>query len=547
METQKTEHVTQRAVQYLDEIRSLMQLAGENPFKVRAYDRAVEVLRDRTDLEERVRAGTLEELPGIGKGIAGAVHEFIVEGKTGFRDEFRQKIPEGLIELTQIPGLGPKKAKQIIDELGIHTLGELEYACRENRILLLKGFGEKVQNKILEGIRFLKSTSGKARLSEALHVSDQILEELRKVAGPSGRVEEAGQVRRRLEVVDRMSFVCDASIGTECEKVKNALQVWNDRVHVPLELQFAETRRFGTDWVLATGSSEHCAELAVKLGKQWPDAKSEEELYHLAGLPWIPPEMREGRGEIALARSGKLANVLERVRGVFHNHTTESDGRATLEEMVTRASELGYEYIGISDHSQSAFYAHGLKSDRLREQEKAIREVQEKHPEIKVFWGVESDILQDGALDYTDAELRRFDFVIASIHSRFKMGRAEMTDRVLKAIRNPHTRMIGHLTGRLLLGRPAFELDIEKVIREAAEHDVAIEINANPQRLDIDWRWGEALRSCQTKVSVNPDAHDVAGLEDTRFGIMMARKALLPRESVVNSWGVQEVERWLQS
>lgn len=234
------------------------------------------------------------------------------------------------------------------------------------------------------------------------------------------------------------------------------------------------------------------------------------------------------------------------MRGIFHNHTTRSDGAATLEQMVLGAKKLGYEYIGISDHSQSAFYAQGLKQPDLLAQEREVRELQQKHPEIRIFWGIESDILADGELDYEHAVLKKFDFVIASVHSRFKMEREAMTDRILHAIRNPATRFLGHATGRILLGRAGYDLDMERVIDEAARHDVAIEINANPARLDIDWRWGPKLRASHTRVSINPDAHEVAGLEDTRYGIAMARKALLPASLVVNARGVREVEKWLK-
>ena len=234
------------------------------------------------------------------------------------------------------------------------------------------------------------------------------------------------------------------------------------------------------------------------------------------------------------------------VAGVFHNHTTRSDGTATLEEMVQAARAQGYKYLGISDHSQTAFYAQGLKVDSLDAQEKEVRKLQDKYTDIRIFWGIESDILADGSLDYEQSQLKRFDFVVASIHQRFKQDRQSTTDRLLTAIRNPATRFLGHVTGRLLLGRPGYDLDMEAVIREASRQDVAIEINANPARLDIDWRWGPALRDAETLVSINPDAHATEELENTRFGIAMARKALLPRSLVVNSRDVRSIEKWLK-
>ena len=295
----------------------------------------------------------------------------------------------------------------------------------------------------------------------------------------------------------------------------------------------------------STGSKEHWH----ALGNPEPfDVATEEEFFERLKLPMIPPEMRETGEEVKLAKSGALKDLLpwDGVRGVFHNHTTRSDGRDSLEDMVVAAKKCGYAYIGISDHSQSAFYAQGLKSDALLEQEKEIRTLQEKHPDIRIFWGIESDILADGDLDYDAKMLKRFDFVVASIHSRFQMEKEAMTDRILTAIRHPATRFLGHVTGRLLLGRKGYDLHMDKIIAEAARCDVAIEINANPARLDIDWRWGKELRASKTLVSVNPDAHDVAGLSDTIYGIAVARKALLPTGLVVNSRSVQEVEKWLK-
>ena len=268
----------------------------------------------------------------------------------------------------------------------------------------------------------------------------------------------------------------------------------------------------------------------------------------MLGLPWIPAEMRETGEEVVLAKDGRLGQVLpwDALKGVFHNHTVRSDGSATLEEMVSRAEVLGLEYIGISDHSQSAYYAQGLKTADLEAQLEEVREVQLRHPKIKIFWGIESDILADGSLDYPDSVLQHFDFVVASIHSRFNMNREEMTQRVLRAVRHPATRFLGHPTGRLLLGRKGFEIDLEAVIQEAARCNVAVELNANPNRLDLDWHWGPVMRKFGALTSIHPDAHDLAGLEDTRYGVAMARKALLPVSQVINARSLNEVEKWLR-
>lgn len=529
-----------------------MELKGENPFKVRAFEKAAASLGalEGTELEDRARAGTLTELSGIGKGISEVLGEYFRTGGSKVRDELLASIPEGLLELTQVPGLGPKKALVLIEELGIHGISELEYACRENRLLKLKGFGEKAQHKILEAIGFMKSNQGRQRLSDAFALA-QALHKALLQAAKGARVSEAGDLRRRLETLASLEFVVEVPTGAKEAAVRAEVEeasrgfCADAGLRLPVTFHFARSERFGYELARATATPEHWR----AIGAPEPfDARDEEAFFARLGLPLIPPESRETGEEVALARAGGLDRLLpwDGIRGVFHNHTTRSDGVATLEQMVVAAKKLGYEYIGISDHSQSAFYAQGLKVPDLLDQEREIREVQAKHPEIRVFWGIESDILADGSLDYEPEVLKRFDFVVASIHSRFNMDREAMTDRILEAIRNPCTRFLGHATGRLLLGRKGYDVDMDRVIEEAAKRGVAIEINANPARLDIDWRWGPKLRACGASVSVNPDAHETAGLEDTLYGIAMARKALLPTSLVVNSLGAREVERWLR-
>jgi DNA polymerase (family 10) len=537
---------SQSALELLDEIRHLMQLRGENVFKVRAYERAGAALADAGDLVERARLGTLTEVPGVGKGIADILTEYLLHGTSRVRDELKAALPEGLLELTAVPGLGPKKAMQLIEELGIRTLSELEYACRENRLLKLKGFGEKLQHKVLEGLAFRKSVSGQCRLDEALAVAERVMDALAAAGGRGARVSETGALRRRLETLSELEYLVeetDSTRGARARLEEAGRNAGGGGLAVRVHL--ARRERWGYELARTTGTAAHWS----ALGAPAPfDAADEDAFYAKLGLPLIPPEARETGEEVPLAREGRLSQLLPAggVRGVFHNHTTRSDGVATLEQMVVAAKKLGFEYIGISDHSQSAAYAQGLKVPDLLDQEREVRDLQQKHPEIRIFWGIESDILADGSLDYAPEQLKRFDFVIASVHSRFQMDREAMTDRILEAVRNPATRFLGHATGRLLLGRAGYDLDMERVIAEAARRDVAIEINANPARLDIDWRWGPRLRACGTHVSVNPDAHAVAGLADTHFGVTMARKALLPSSLVVNSRGAREVEQWLK-
>lgn len=536
------------AIELLEEIRRLMELKGENVFKIRAFEKAQASLAEVTDLKERAKAQTLTEIPGIGKGISEVLTEFLLHGTSKVRDELQASLPEGLVELTAVPGVGPKKAMQLIEELGISSVAELEYACKENRLLKLKGFGEKIQHKILEGIAFQKNIAGQCRLSEAFEMAENLLPRLIEACGGPGgaRVSETGALRRRLETMGELEFLIEES-ATPRKRIEQVVADFrrDTGASLTVSLHFVRPERFGYELARTTATPQHWKALGTPDAF---DARTEEAFFEKLGIEFIPPEARETGEEVAMARKGGLGQLLawDGVRGVFHNHTTRSDGSATLEQMVVGAKALGYEYIGISDHSQSAFYAQGLKQPELLAQEREVRDLQDKHPEIRIFWGIESDILADGSLDYEHAVLKKFDFVVASIHSRFNMEREAMTDRILTAIRNPATRFLGHATGRLLLGRKGYDVDMERVIMEAAKHDVAIEINANPARLDIDWRWGPELRKSKTPVSVNPDAHEVAGLADTRYGIAMARKALLPTSLVINSRPVDEVAKWLR-
>jgi DNA polymerase (family 10) len=537
------------AVALLEEIRRLMELKGENVFKVRAFEKAAGAITGKTDLAERAKAGTLTEIGGVGKSIAEILSEYLLHGTSKVRDELKAQIPPGLAELTEISGLGPKKAQLLIDQLGITTLAELEYACRENRLLKLTGFGEKLQAKILEGIQFRKTTQNQQRLSDALAMASYIREGLAREAGRLG-ISETGQLRRRMETLTALEFLAElpkAGAAGFRQAVEAKVAAIKSEISSPLRIsvQFAEADRFGYELARTTATDAHWKAIGSPTSSNFA---TEEAFYASLGLPWIPPEARETGEEVAMARQGKIGELLplDGIQGIFHNHTTRSDGVASLEEMVVAAKQRGFKYIGISDHSQSAAYAQGLRPDALLEQEKEVRKVQDKHPDIRIFWGVESDILADGSLDYTPEQLKRFDFVIASIHSRFGMDRETMTQRVLEAVRNPYTRFLGHVTGRLLLGRKGYDLDLEKIIAEAAQRGVAVEINANPARLDIDWRWGGELRKRGTFVSVNPDAHETAGLDDVKFGVAMARKALLPRAQVVNAGTAKEVEAWLK-
>lgn len=542
----------------LQEIRRLMVLKGENRFRTQAFEKAAQTLIGREDLLERAQGGTLTELPGVGKGISEVLSEYLLEGTSSVRDALLKDLPVGLSELTELSGLGPKKAMILVNDLGIQSIAELEYACRENRLSNLKGFGVKSQQKLLEEIAFKKENQGQLRIDDALEISEKCLKLLRDTV-PTVNIQFTGAMRRQMETVSEVEFIVELPTdGVASDQVKQrvnqALTSFKEKHpgFLPVRLHFSASEGFGYEWARTTSSAAHWSQLlqesALSKTAIATSSATEEAFYQSLGFPWISPEAREGTTEIALAQEGRLGELLpwDGVRGVFHNHTVRSDGTATLEEMVIEAKRLGYSYIGISDHSKSAFYAQGLKEDTLLEQEREIRSVQERHPEIRIFWGIESDILADGSLDYPSNVLERFDFVIASIHSRFGMNGEQMTHRILTAIQNPYTRFVGHLTGRVLLGRKPADMDIPKIIEAAAKHDVAIEMNANPSRLDLDWRWGGEMRKHRTLTSINPDAHSTAGLSDVRFGVAMARKALIPVGQILNSRTVEEVEKWLK-
>lgn len=526
------------AAALLEEIHQLLLLKGENPFRARAYEKGAQALGGRTDLLERARTQTLTEIAGIGKGMAEILGTYLTQGTVPWVEELRQSIPEGLRELSSVRGIGPKAAARIVDELGIRSLGELEYACRENRLALLKGFGPKSQAKILEDLEFKKTTAGQLTLSEALPVADALGAALTR---EGLQWSEAGALRRRLEVLDRLEFVVRANpAGRALSQLQQTLQAASS---LPLRLFEAAPGDWGGELYRRTGSDGHLAHAGVLPGP----FETEEAAYRALNLPWIEPAARETGEEVQCARAGHPPRVVQlpELQGVFHLHTTRSDGAGSLEQMVEAARGLGLKYLGVSDHSQSAVYAQGLKPEALREQRAERDRIQEKFDDIRIFWGIESDILLDGSLDYDPATLGAFDFVIASIHTRGKMDRDAMTERLVRAVRNPATRFIGHLTGRILLGRPPFDVDVERVIREASEHQVAIELNAHPSRLDIDWRWGALLRKHQTMTSINPDAHEAQGLSDIRYGVWMAQKALLPHSLILNTRSADQVAAWL--
>ena len=562
-------------IDLLDNIAARLELTGENPFKIRAYhnaSRAIAALEG--DLKEQTLSGGLKNVKGIGQSIFETIRELIDTGRSSLLEELKKEIPESLMEMLEIPGLGPKKVKVIYEKLGISTLGELEYACLENRLLTLEGFGEKTQENILQGIRHWKKGSGYFHYDRAFEEAKQVLNFLEK-STLFHELELAGSLRRHKEVVKDIDLVgssenpaaamaCFTSLPLVDRVVAHgetkSSVLLKSGIHADLRIVTPEQFPFALHHF--TGSREHntalrgvAKDLGFKMneyglfreGDTLVPCKSEKEIFGALGFKFIPPELRENLGEFEPARTGSLPSLVEPadIRGIFHVHTTYSDGKNSLSEIIGEAIRLGYEYIGISDHSRSAFYAHGLSEEDIQKQHDEIDRLQKQHAGIRIFKGIESDILDDGSLDYPDKILSAFDFVIGSVHSRFKMDEPEMTRRMLNALANPYLTMLGHLTGRLLLSRPSYPLDLEAVLEGARKGGVIIELNANPHRFELDWRDCRRAKEKGIKVSINPDAHGLDHLRFTEYGVGIARKGWLSPEDVFNTLSLKKVDAWL--
>jgi DNA polymerase (family X) len=589
----------------LTEIGTLLELKGENPFKIRAYQTGARLLEGlgEEEIARRVEAGTLEEVKGIGEALAQKISELHRTGKLAFHEKLQASVPAGLVELLSIPGLGAKKIRVLQDKLGVDSVEKLKAACADGRVAALDGFGEKSQEKILSGIRNREAYGRRHLWTEAHEAGAPILAGLRAL--PAVRqAESCGSLRRRMETVGDLDFLVATTEPAPVVEwfvtrphVKEITARGELKASVRLEsglqadLRLVPPEQFVFALHHLTGSKDHNVQMrqrALERGlslSEWglfpadqkhgptergnlkpeglkpedgspphtltsspPQIKTEEQLFAALGLAFIPPELREGLGEIEAAERGSLPElVIEAdIRGVFHNHTTASDGHNTLEEMTAAAEALGFEYLGIADHSKSSFQARGLDEARLAEQVAAIRRLNEsKQFKTWVFAGTECDILPDGRLDFSPEVLATLDYVVVSVHSSFKQDRATMTARIIRAIEHPHVTMLGHLTGRLLLEREGYDVDVDKVVDAAIAHGVVIELNASPMRLDLDWRHWRKAAEKGLLTSLNPDAHRTAHLDWFRAGVGAARKGWLTRAQVLNTRPLAEMKAWL--
>ena len=558
----------------LAEIGTLMELNGRDTFRARAFGTAARLLEGTdADLEALARTDRLTTLRGVGEGIAGIIREYVLTGRSTIHEELETATPVGLLDLLRVPGLGTRKIHTLHESLGVDSLDALERAARAGEVAALPGFGEKTERKILDGIAFARSSRGRRRYPEALETAARLLEWLR--GRPEVLASEiAGPVRRRMEVVDRVDLVAasrdpggtlDAFLALnsggagERESEETAALELADGVRARLRCTTPEGFVAAVVW--ETGSDAHTAALAARAEEQGlelgpggllrggepVEVEDEGALYAALGLAYLPPELREGLGEVEAAAAGALPRLveLEDLRGTFHCHTTYSDGKASLEEMAEAARARGWEYLGLGDHSRTASYARGMPIDRVRAQQREVDEYNARVSGFRLLKGVESDILPDGSLDYPDDVLADFDYVVASVHSSFRMAEDEMTARVIRAVRHPALTILGHPTGRLLLSREGYAIDVRAVIDAAAEAGVAIEINANPHRLDLDWREVRYAASRGVLIAVDPDAHSVKGIEHVVYGVNMARKAGLTPEQILNCWPLERVTEHL--
>lgn len=565
-----------------ENIARLLELKGENPFKIRAYLHAAKALETLAEpLEKLVAEDRLVAVDGIGKATAEKIATLSTTDRLDYYDDLRDEFPPDILTLFDIQGLGGKKIKVLWDSLKVHSVTSLERACKAGKVAELPGFGEKTATNILKAIEHMRSHAGEFRYGDIAALAGSLLEDLR-THPEVGQAQIAGSFRRKKEIVRDLDFLVSTKnpeavmeFFTSHPLVENILAhgatkssvILKNGIQCDLRAVTAAELPFALNYF--TGSKEHNVRMRSRaLSRGWslneyrfsaaegrqlreplPEVLEESDIYRALELDPIEPELRENHGEIEAAEKHALPRLIEwsNLRGAFHNHTTESDGRSSLEDMVAAAKELGLEYLGIADHSKASFQANGLDEKRLAAQVARIAEINATEKDIHIFAGTECDILKDGSLDFSDEILGSLDYVVGSIHSSFTMPAAEMTQRIIRAMENPHITMLAHPTGRLLLGREPYQLDIPAILDTAAATGTWIELNANPRRLDLDWRWWQLAKEKGVKCVINPDAHSTAGLQDLIFGIGIARKGWLTKDDVLNTLPLAQVRTALQA
>jgi len=574
----------------LREIYQLMQLAGENRFRAIAFDRAAQTIESlNEDINDYIENDSLTDIKGIGNSIAEDIKSYAGTGEIEVLVALRERIPEGVIQWLNISGLGPKNIAKIHKELDISTLKELKEACKDGRVAGLDGLGEKSAQKILKSIEWMEQFDERCHLDEAVEIAQPMFDFLKELEGIQ-HIEIAGSLRRSKETIGDIDFL----IGTGSDYIEPIFDAFVDHELVvevlgrgdtkssirtqdgrQVDLRIVKPEQFPAALMYFTGSKEHNVVMRQRARKRGLslneyglfeldeegntnfdrpiDFSSETDIYKKLDLHFVPPELREDRGEFPYFEQHEEMPLVtdDDIRGVIHAHSTWSDGKYSIKDMAEACLERGYEYLGLTDHSRTAAYAGGLTVDQIRQQWEEVDRLNEEYESegisFKIFKGIESDILSNGSLDYDDDILDQFDFVIASVHNGLDMSRKKMMERFRNAIKNPYTRIIGHPTGRLLLKRDGSDLDMNELIDLAAEHNTAIEINANPWRLDLDWRHGNKASDVGLMSSINPDAHSIEGIDHITYGVQIARKGKFEKQRILNTMAAKEVEDWFKS
>ena len=573
----------------LEEIGTYLRLAGENDFRAMAFDRAARTLESLEDkVADRIEEGTLTDIKGIGKSIAQDITQYYSEGKVDALNSLKEKVPEELTKWLDISGLGPKKIYKIHDKLEITTLDELKEKCKDGSVASLSGMGKKSAEKILKSIEWMEQFAERCRLDEAMDIGQRFYEFLKDLDGIK-QIDVAGSLRRRKETIGDIDILISAEEQdraklfdqfTEHDSVMEILGRGDTKSSVRVEegrqvdVRIVNEDQFDAALMYFTGSKEHnvvmrqrARERGMSLNEyglfkldedgntnfdERIEAGTEQEIYAKLEMNFVPPELREDHGEFELLSGDKTVDLLEEkdIKGVLHAHSTYSDGKYSIKEMAEACIERGYSYLGLTDHSQSAAYAGGLTPDRVFAQWKEVDELNshfaKENIDFTIFKGIESDILTNGDLDYSADVLKDFDFIIASVHSSIDMPVQKMLDRYQRAIENPYTTMLGHPTGRLLLKREGNSVDLNTVIEWAADRNVAIEINASPWRLDLDWRYGRKARKEGLLSAICPDAHSTDGIDDITYGVSIARKAGFGPGNILNAKSAEELSAWFK-
>jgi DNA polymerase (family 10) len=564
----------------LKNIALYKDLSGDNPFKIRAFEGAARIIETFSeDIADIARRGRLTDIKGIGKGVEEIVLEYIELGHSEALESLKAEFPTDLPELLTIPGMGPKKVKAVWEKLGVSSIGELEYACKENRLLTLEGFGVKSQEKILNGIEFKKQYRDRHLISEALSTAKSVISSLDR-SDLFTKVSVAGSLRRGKSIFKDIDILVVPQDDTDTNSVKNTLIAFADKSDaggiigagptkvsirtqgIQIDFRIIQSDSYPPALQHFTGSKEHntllrsrAKHLGLKMneygifkGTRALTVQSEEEVYARIGLSFIPPEIREGRGEVLAAEKNALPQLVVRsdIRGMIHVHSNYSDGAHSIEFLADECRKRGFSYLCISDHSRSAFYANGLSADRVLEQIDEIERLNSQLKPFRIFCGIESDILPDGSLDYSGEILGKLDYTIGSIHSKLSMTPEEATSRLLKAIKNPYLTILGHISGRLLLSREGYSYDEDTILDALSSEKVVLEHNCNPHRLDPDWPFLKKASERGICISLGPDAHSKEGFDDIDYGLIMARKSWMRRDDLLNCKSGEEMDEFFR-